>query len=452
MRFISQIYSKILLPARYLLEGDLRFLHYYRYKRNLRMDHNAIRKYQLDRLRKILRHAYDTTDYYREVFDKEGIDPDKIDSMDDLQKIPILTKKRIEDNLNRLKSHKKFKILTHHSGGSTGNKVTVFKDQRYFEISNAIWMRDLNQVGVEPGDKIAWIWGEIEPHKTPLKKAMDSIIPEVCKRSIRFNVFKYTDEELEEWIKNEFNKFKPDYMYGFAGMIYELAKLIEQRGLNIHQLKKIITTAESLNHREFIEKTFGCQVIDHYGATEIPSIAIENLNYVMHSSDDFIIIELDSKDNILITSLESYGMPLIRYQIGDVGMMNKRTKSGSNHPFSEFSIRIGRIYEILRNRKYEKISGGLIKELVEKSQLNIGEFQVVQQTIDTTDLNIVQSEKITRNDISAISKIIKKTLGCRNLNIKFTKKFPVESNGKKIAFKCNIEDKNHSKKKTLKGE
>jgi phenylacetate-CoA ligase len=298
-------------------------------------------------------------------------------------------------------------------------------------------LRDLSLVGLEPGCKVVWVWGNEFQNQAFFKKIMSTFSFFINRRKL-FNVFRYTDDEVQKWIEHTFNKFKPDYIYGYAGSIYEIAKVIKQRNLKIVPIKKIITTSERLENRKFIEEVFNCKVIDQYGCSEVYTIAIEDDNYLMHSSDDFVFVELDQDNQVLVTPLESYGMPLIRYKLGDIGIKVSKNQSESKSPFKEFKVGIGRVYEVLLNNKNEKISGGLIKQYIEDEHLELNEFQLVQDSYEKVNLNVVKDKFTSEQSVQRLVEIIKEILGCSFVEVNYLEKYPIEKNGKRIAFKCNI--------------
>jgi phenylacetate-CoA ligase len=431
------IYGKIVIPTFYFLNGDTRFYYFWKYKAHLNKTRAQIEEYQLKRLLKLINHAYDTVPYYKKLFDELNIKPTEIKSLSDLEKIPPLDKKTAIENLKEMKSTKKYTLIEEFSGGSTGNRMAMYKDKRYHHLSKGVLMRDLFYSGVLPGKKSVWIAGDIYRNKSTLHKYLHHIIDAVNRRLV-FDTFKYSDEELENWIETKYNVFKPDYIFGFGGSLYQVAKLIKQKKIKIHKPKKIISSSERLEKREYIESVFGCKVIDQYGSTEIPTMAIEDEHYTMHSSDDFVIVEIGVDNEVILTALESYGMPLIRYKIGDIGFKNKKEQSKSNSPFKQFNVLIGRTYELMLNKKGERISGGLIKTQMEDEALQINEFQVVQKSIDEVDLNIVMDDAVKMEDVKRLEKILKYYLDCDEVKINYIKKFPTEANGKRIAFKCLI--------------
>ncbi|MBN1792895.1 phenylacetate--CoA ligase family protein [Candidatus Woesearchaeota archaeon] len=391
------------------------------------MTRSQVREYQLARLNHLLIHAKNTVPHYKDI--------NIVASLEDLKKIPVLDKKTILSDINRLRSTKNYRTIKDKSGGSTGNKVTVYKDLRYHAISKAVLMRDWQSAGVEIGAKSAWFSGDIYKNKPVIFRMFYALLDRI-NRKIVLDTFQYKEADIIDWFQNKYNKFKPDYLFGFGGTLYDIAKLIKEKKIPIHKPKLIISSSERLEKRKYIEGVFGCQVIDQYGATEIPAIAIEDKNYVMHSSDDFVIVEVFNGE-VLITALESYAMPLIRYKLGDIGLIEKKSLTDT-YPFKQFNITIGRTYEVMKNRKGEHISGGLIKTQVEDEDLDINEFQVVQKSLDEVDLNIVKDEFTKEDSVKRLVEILKFFLDCDKVNVHYLDKFPTESNGKRIAFKCLI--------------
>jgi phenylacetate-CoA ligase len=436
MTLTKKMYQHFLIPAFYRLAGDRRFKYLPEYEANLKKTHAEIEQYQLERLKALVRHTYDTVPYYKKLFDELKIRPEDIRTREDFKRIPMLEKSTVLNRPDELKSSVKYKLTKHFSGGSTGNKVFVYKDQRYHEISRAVWMRELASVGVKQGMRYAWVWDD-QAVSRPFAERFGQNMLNIVNRRIVFNVFTYSDDDIEEFMMKRFNRFKPEYIYGLAGSIYEIAKVVDKRKLAIWQVKLIVTTAERLEHREFIEKVFKCKVFDQYGCSEVNIIAIDDLNGVMHSSDDFVLVELSEENEVLLTPLESYGMPLLRYKLGDVGLAGG-IKADKDHPFNQFNLCIGRIYEVLQHKDGYKVSGGFIKQKLEDENVEIGEFQVVQKSLESVELNVVKDPSTTKQAVDRTAEIVKESLGASEVTVNMMDRYPTEKNGKRIAFKCMV--------------
>jgi len=427
--------GKVLMPAAYYLKGDRTFAYLQEYRHHLKMNRKQVLDLQLQKLRKLVVHAYQSVPYYRQLLDSRNISPN-IKSLSDFHKIPVLEKTTVLSDPMALMSKKKYSVLKQFSGGSTGNKVLIYKDRRYNEISRAVWYRNLQMLGISPGDKAAWVWGG-DLAGPGIWDQLHKEVSDFLNRRIFFNVFRYTDDDIEHWLKTRYNRFRPDYIYGYAGMILEIARVIDKRKLPIVKPRLIVSTSERLQERDYIEKVFGCPVIDQYGSSEVTNIAIEDYSKVMYTSDDAVYVEIGRNKEVLVTPLDSYAMPLLRYNLGDMGM-RPRKKSNGTLPFGVFSLEIGRIYEVLRSKSGKKINGGLFKQYAEDHDLEIHEFQVVQHSLDKVVLNIVTDRFTTDKGVDRLKKFISKELGSPKIEVNHLDRFPVEGNGKKIAFKCLI--------------
>jgi phenylacetate-CoA ligase len=446
MKITERLFGKIIIPLAYYFKGDFRYYYYKKYKKNLKLSNDEIKKYQLIRLQKLIHHAYDTVPYYTKLFDEMKLKPEDIKTLNDIKKIPLLDKKTILKNLDQLKSNKKYKLEECVSGGSSGNPVTVFKDKRYYEISRAVWMRDFSTIGFQPGEKSAWLWGS-DLEIQPLKKLLRNRILWWINRRILFNTFRFNEQDLEKWLLNDFNKFKPDFILGYASSLYQIAKYIKDKKLKIHQVKKIISTAEKIQNRDFIEEVFNCKVVDHYGCREVITIAIEDENCIMHSSDDFLFVEIGKNNQILLTPLESYGMPLLRYVNGDIGLKKNNQEKGNNQfLFEEFNLSIGRMTEYLYTKDNEILMGAIIGHTAAEQKLVIGEFQIVQKTIGNIEIKIVKNSNTNNEDINKLKKIIVNLLGETKIFINYVNEYPLEMSGKKLNYKCLIKNENFNNK------
>jgi phenylacetate-CoA ligase len=434
----NMIFGKIIIPLFYYLRGDFRYKYLSDYMKNLEKPQNEIKNYQFNRLKKLVTHAYETVPYYKKLFDSINIKPSDIKTINDFKKIPPIEKDTILLNIKKLISTKKYNLFEEISGGSTGNRVVIYKDKKYKEISRAIAMRDLYSIGIKPGYKSAWFWGSPIENKSLNESILHRFLWWINRRIV-FNALNYSDDDLEKWIKNDFTKFKPDYIYGYTNSIYDAAKIIKSKKIKIPKIKKIITTSMKLENRKFIEDAFNCQVLDHYGCREVTSIAIEDEKYKMHTSDDFVFVEIGKDNKILLTPLESYGMPLLRYTVGDIGI-KKSEIHDDKYPFNRFNLKLGRICETLRNVKGKKVDSGKINVEIASQKLNVGQFQLIQKSFDLVKLKIVKTNQTSRNDVEKFLMIIKKVLGNKKIEVVYVDKYPIEKNGKKIGYKCMIKD------------
>ena len=114
-----------------------------------------IEAYQNEKLRQLIRHAYENVPYYRERWKSLKISPDDIRSRDDLAKLPVLTKEDVRQNFERFVSEKtsRQELVFRHTSGTTGKALHFYVTNEAIALQWAVWWRHRLRFGVEPG---AW--------------------------------------------------------------------------------------------------------------------------------------------------------------------------------------------------------------------------------------------------------------------------------------------------------
>ncbi len=244
----------------------------------------------------------------------------------------------------------------------------------------------------------------------------------------RFSIFDLSDNILEGFLKKfEIKKFV--YINGYTSSIVLFAKFLQQKNMVLKDicptLKACVVTSEMLFEEDkmLLKKQFGVPVINEYGASELDLIAFENPEEEWQVNSETLFVEiLDDEDNVLpygesgrivITSLFNKAHPFIRYDIGDIGILDQ--KSTLKKPILKKLI--GRANDVVILPSGKK-SPGLTFYYVTKSIIeddsNVKEFVIKQTKIDTfeveyvseTELNLTQIYKIER----AISLYLEKGL------------------------------------------
>ena len=216
---------------------------------------------------------------------------------------------------------------------------------------------------------------------------------------------------------NEFKTRKFDYINGYTSSIVLFSKFLQQKNIVLTTicptLKVCIVTSEMLFEEDkiLLEKQFGVPIVNEYGASELDLIAFENpLGEWQVNSETLFIEILDPENNVLpygkegrivITSLFNKAHPFIRYDIGDIGILD--TKSSPKKPILKKLV--GRTNDVAVLPSGKK-SPGLTFYYVTKSIIeddgNVKEFVIKQTKVDTfeieyiseTELNLEQIEKV----------------------------------------------------------
>lgn len=358
---------------------------------------SQIADYQTAKLKKLLQHAYKNTTYYKQLFRENNISVNDIQTLEQLQKLPITTKSNIVEFSKEIQSNKKFFLTSNKTtGGSTGQAVTITKNSDALARERAATWRAYKWAGVGIGDKQARFWGTPLTTKNKLfYKAVDYI-----SNRTRLSAFNINKQSLQNYY-HELTALKPAYLYGYVSMILDFAAFIlENNYTPLASLKCIITTSEALSQesRLIIESAFKVKVFNEYGCGEVGSIAHECEYGNMHIMADNVIIETDTSTSpdgtsgqIIVTDLHNYAMPLIRYNIGDFATLSDKPclcKRG----LPIIKKIHGRAYDVIKDPDGNKYHPEILMYIFEdlKSQnLGIKQFQVIQKEIDLLKITII---------------------------------------------------------------
>ncbi|RZJ49223.1 MAG: phenylacetate--CoA ligase family protein, partial [Flavobacterium sp.] len=236
----------------------------------------------------------------------------------------------------------------------------------------------------------------------------------------RFSVFDLSDEVLEKFLQ-QFKTKKFDYLNGYTSSIVLFAKYLENKNIILKDicptLKACFVTSEMLfeSDKKLLEKQFGIPIINEYGASELDLIAFENTKGEWQVNAETLFVEiLDENYNpvphgtegkIVITSLFNKANPFIRYEIGDIGILDE--KSTPQKPILKKLI--GRTNDVAILPSGKK-SPGLTFYYVTKSIIeddgNVKEFIIKQTQLDTFEIEYVSEKELDNNQIKKIEEAI----------------------------------------------
>lgn len=269
----------------------------------------------------LLKHAVSSVDFYKKNYKKLGINIQEV-NLANIDKLPFITKTQIKKNYSHffsanfpLPSTKRF----FESSGTTGETMTTFFDDRAYDIVNALYFRSLMAAKYNPRKELVMLYHKkyLQKNHTALGLMRKKIIP------VHLN---FQQQVLL------LKKYNPEYLHYFSSVLWGLTKKMKAEGLEMN-VKSTITTGDILtgHMRKLIENVLNTEVFDHYASAEFGRIAFECEYHNYHLTNDALIVEtmrngetvFGEKGNIVITSLFNYLMPFIRYDIGDIGQIEK---------------------------------------------------------------------------------------------------------------------------------
>ncbi|MBV9759050.1 MAG: phenylacetate--CoA ligase family protein [Acidobacteriaceae bacterium] len=352
-----------------------------------------IRNKQFQDIRALLAHAEAKVPYYRNLFRQLGMRSEDVRTWGDFSRIPILTKDIIRANQQDLirEDIPIERLSPHFSGGSTGVPLKFFRSREYMVASDAGTYRNLEQCGWRPGEMIAFFWGGSD--KLYRMSRLQFEMRQFVRRQYQFDPFFSGDQDMLGWI-GLFERIRPGVILGYASTIARFAAFIESRGKKLNGVKGVFTTAEKIYRpqREVIERVFGCKVFDSYGSSEVQNIAAECPAGRMHINADFVVVEEDEAEAdgprpFLLTSLQNFSMPFIRYRNEDCGYLSEEMCSCPNH-FPLMRLEIARTSDNFLLPGGRVVHGEFFTHLMYGSD-GIVNFQFHQTSLDEIVLSIV---------------------------------------------------------------
>lgn len=335
------------------------------------------------------------------------------------QNLPVLTKKNLQQPLeNRLTSgFSKSNIYINKTSGSSGDPF-VFAKCKYSHAMT--WASSVYRFG----------WYGIDFNKS--KQARFYGIPldffayykerfkDFLLNRFRFSVFDLSDAKLEK-VLSKFSSVKFDYINGYTSSIVLFAKFLKQKNIVLINvcptLKLCVVTSEMLfdDDKVLLETQFGIPVVNEYGASELDLIAFENPTGDWQINAETLFVEiLDDQNNVLpygkcgrvvITSLFNKAHPFIRYDTGDIGILDE--KSTIQEPIlKKLEGRTNDIAILPSGKKAAGLTFYYITKTIIENDGNVKEFIIKQTKIDSFEVEYVSNKKLSELQIIEIQKAI----------------------------------------------
>ncbi|MFA6322252.1 MAG: glycosyltransferase [Candidatus Buchananbacteria bacterium] len=386
---------------------------------------DELKKYQEKQLRKLINQAYYHVPFYREYFQANNLTPEDIKTIDDLPKLPIIDKRIVTQNLYSgliADNCDKKKMLRVTTSGSTGEPFVVFASKRQLEMRWAATRRSLEWMGYRFGDRQLRLW-----HKYLGMRSLESvkeILEAFLARRKFIPAYEMSADNLDKFVK-KMEKFKPVILDGYAESYNLIANYFRHRSYNGPIPKGIMSSAQTLpdESRKIIEEKFHCKVFDKYGSREFAGgIAYEceqHQGYHIVAECNIIEIIKDGRPalpgeigEVVVTELNNFDLPLIRYKLGDLAMQIDNSQTCScGRGLPRLGAIQGRAQATIVGTSRQFIPGTFFARLFADHSYAVKQFQVVQDKFGEVTINIVKANLFTDEVLSQILKTMKKFMG-----------------------------------------
>jgi phenylacetate-CoA ligase len=413
---------------------------------NLRSSRKALDHHRTVLLQRQITAAYRYVPFYRDLFDKHKVSPFDIKTIDDLNRLPIITKKDIRQNPNDIinRRYNIARCYRSHTSGSTGEPTWTYYDRpcwyrkKYFSK-----IRARMACGMRWGQRVVILESEATRELRLKNRKLSKLF---FLLPVRFmSIFESSEHLLCKLIE-----FNPHNIYGPPSCLFLLAKSAMHTGAAIPALERVFTSSEYLTTAvaSYIRKSLGVQIYDVYGSTETKELAwqcTEASGY--HINEDEAIIEIVDDDgkvlppenpgNIVVTDLRNRAMPLIRYRNYDKGVLLNaacRCKRG----FALMQPLNGRASEYIRLPGDRYLSPFRFTTAIEKTE-GLLQYQIIQERIDTIRVKTVFEKGYFDRGRTSIRSILSEvTENAMAIEIEACDKIDIEKNGKLMVVKNEI--------------
>ncbi len=286
-----------------------------------------LREYQSKRLRQIIEHSYQNVPYYTDLFDSLKLKPSDFNSIDDLQKLPLLTKDLLRENFQKLtaKNVQKYHPILNKTSGSTGQQVEFYLDKPANVLEFCYYLRHWSWGGYRLGARFAEL--------TSTRFLRQENLEKICHFSaltnrLQINSMMISDKNIHQ-IATCLKQYTPFCLNGLASSLYFLALLFRKNDISDISFRAVLSQGEMLlpSYRQVIEDVFSCKVYDSYGHMERTVAICECSDGGYHVNSEYGVAEFIEKEynvskdsfvaKIVGTSLHNFSMPLLRYEVND---------------------------------------------------------------------------------------------------------------------------------------
>ncbi len=362
-----------------------------------------------------VKHVWDNVPYYRKKMEKAGVTPDDIKSIDDLHKLPFLSKTDLRDAYpyGLLGAPKEDIVRIHSTSGTTGKRVIAFYTQGDIDLWEECCARAIVAAGGSKEDVVHVAYGYglftggMGLHGGSQKLGCMTV------------PMSSGNTERQIMFIQDLNATILCCTPSYAAYLGESMKEMGLKPADI-PLKAGIFGAEAWSEemRKSIEETLGIKAFDIYGLTELsgPGVAFEcSDQHGMHINEDHFIAEIIDPDThevlpdgtqgeLVFTAIDKKGFPMLRYRTKDICVLN-RGKCSCGRTFVRMAKPMGRSDDMLIIRGVNVFPSQIETVLLEHGyQAN---YQIIIDRVnntDTFDIHVEMTPEMFTDNVADITK------------------------------------------------
>lgn len=405
-------------------------------------------EYQWQQMLKLILHVYNNVPYYRRIMNETNVKPEDFKSLEDLRKLPFLTKQLVREHKEELVAENmRHKTLAANTGGSTGRPLEFYWERdRTRSLERAFMWRQWSWVGFNYGDKTCVIRGQTVKeglwHYDPIDK------------HLFINSYNLSDSNCELIVK-KLRRFKPVSIQAYPSTLTILAGWLKAKGEEpIESVKVLLCGSENLysGQKEFFHEVFRARVYSWYGHGESCCLAgyCDQSDYY-HVYSEYGYTELiDSQGNVLPwtdgqrgeivgTSFINDAMPFIRYRTGDIAIARSgQCRCGRNYLLLEKIEGRKQEYIVTSDGRAIALTGAVFGQHWH-AFAKIRQLQFVQNRPGKVLIKIVKGADFGQGDEKEIrDKLLRCVISGLEISFEYVDEIPLTSRGKHIFVKQSL--------------
>ena len=406
---------------------------------------DKLRTFQSEELRRLVRHAFDHTEHYRNLLDERGLRPEQIDDVSALARLPLLDRTTVRASLEARTAITPPAVVRKTTSGTSGQPVTVKYGAESRHWRDATRLRGYGWAGYEIGMRAFHYWGD-PPAPASWFDRTKQQLDRWLKRDLYVDCTPRSDEALAGAVA-ALEMHRPDVIVAYSGGAAALARFVIDNDLRSWRDIPVLACAERLTapDREVIEMAFG-PAFETYGCREVMLIGSECAQHDgFHTSMENLVVEVVVREadgsvraarpgetgEIAVTDLHNLSCPMIRYLTGDLAVARGDDRCACGRGLARIGSIEGRVTHTIRDRRGQPISGLVFNVLF----ATVGElaraFQVVQRADRSVVLKIVPMTELSERDDRTIRDYAAKYLGDTPFSIELVDDIPLTRAGKR---------------------
>ena len=375
---------------------------------------------------------------------KHGVTPDDIVALDDVHCLPITTKADVRGRLYFdffADNHRKREMLRISTSGSTGEPLVTYGDRYQLEIRFATTLRALEWTGWRFGDRQARLWHQTIG-MTRAQVAREKIDAFFMRR-LFIPAYEISPATLDEFV-DRIRRHRPVLVDGYAESLNFLAEYVRAGGTPGFSPRAMMSSAQSLpdSSRKLIEDNFRTRVFDKYGSREFSGIAYQcDASRHHHVMDESYLVELlvDGRParegeigEVVVTDLNNFSVPLIRYRIGDLAIAVDESACPCGRGLSRIGAIEGRTQAIVIGADGTWLPSSFFLHFLKDFDYAVRFFQIHQEQPGEFTLKIVKGQQYSDEALAEIIKGLLQHAGANTrIDVEFVSEVPLGPTGKR---------------------